>query len=194
MKAIGTSESGAMFSDCMKYRYRLWRCWNPELPRACFIMLNPSTADEIHNDPTIERQQRRVEQWTKNTAALFGSAGAKQFGSIEVVNGCAYRSTNPEALYRVDDPVGEANGDAILTAVESAVDSGGIVVCGWGKHLAKLAIGMYTLHDLLLEQLENVPLTALRLNPDGTPRHPLYLSYDLIPRKWFDGQLEEEAF
>lgn len=192
MKTIGNSQSGAVFSDCMKYRYRLWRCWNPELPRACFILLNPSTADEIHNDPTIERQQRRVEQWTRKSAGLFGEAGAMQFGSIEVVNACAWRSTDPEQLYEIDDPVGPANGDAIHAACETAINNQGIIICGWGSHLAKLSQGMYVLHVLLLEQLEEYRLYALKLNSDGTPQHPLYLPYSLMPRKWVNGQLLEE--
>jgi hypothetical protein len=192
VKRVGTSQSGAVFSDCGKYRYRLWRCWNAELPRVCFILLNPSTADEIQNDPTIERQCRRVEQWTSRTATLFGEASASRFGSIEVVNGCAYRSTDPVALYEIDDPVGDDNGDAIYNACRTAIDSEGIIVCGWGGHLLKLGPHGTTLHDALLESLiDDFPLHALRLNSDGTPQHPLYLPYNLLPRKWIGGELEE---
>jgi hypothetical protein len=195
MRTIGTSESGAIFSDDMKYRYRLWRCWKPELPRACFILLNPSTADEIANDPTVERQIRRVERWKDRNATLFGEAAAtaREFGSLEVVNVCAWRSSDPSALYEVEDPVGDENGEAIHTACESALDTEGIVICGWGTHADKLDAGKYTLHQILLDSLGNMPLCALKLNQDGTPVHPLYLPYDIPPRKWVDGELKEEA-
>lgn len=192
MRTIGTSESGAMFSDDMKYRYRLWRCWAPDLPRACFILLNPSTADEISNDSTVERQLRRVERWAYQNS-LFGTDCSTRFGALEIVNLCAWRSTDPRALYEVDEPVGDDNGDAIHTACETALESDGLVICGWGAHGAKMYSGKYSLQQILLESLGNMPLNALNLNSDGTPQHPLYLSYDLLPRKWIDGELKEEA-
>lgn len=194
MKSIGTSKSGAMFSDDMKYRYRLWRCWDHSLPRACFILLNPSTADEIANDATVERQRRRVERWTRADAILFGEAvaPAREFGSIDVVNACAWRSTDPAALYEVEDPIGDENGEAIHTACESALDTDGIVICGWGTHASKLHTGKYPIHQILLESLGDMPLHALKLNQDGTPVHPLYLPYDLLPKRWVNGELKEE--
>lgn len=203
VKTIGTRDSGAIFSHCMKFRFRLWRIWNSELPRALFILLNPSTADEIHNDPTIERQQRRVSSWSGGgVGCLFEGlpslpqmviARKKGFGSIEVVNACAYRSTDPEALYEIEDPVGEDNGEHIHDACREAVASGGIIICGWGSHLTKLYSGKYPLHDVLLESIEEFPLAAFKLNNDSTPAHPLYLGYDLKPRRWFDGELHEEV-
>jgi hypothetical protein len=192
MRTVGTSESGAIFSDDMKYRYRLWRCWNPDEPRACFILLNPSTADEITNDPTVERQKRRVESWAQG-AGLFGETSLPIFGAIEIVNAFALRSTDPAALYEVEDPIGDGNGDAILCAAKTAIDSLGIVLCGWGSHVPKVVA--YA-HDCLIEMLENerTPLCALKLNQDGTPQHPLYLPYSLMPRKWIGGELKEEVF
>lgn len=64
--------SGAIFSDCERYRYRLWREWEPALPTLAFLLLNPSTADERVNDPTIERCQRRAVTWG--------------YGRLEIVN------------------------------------------------------------------------------------------------------------
>ena len=46
---------GAKFSKCRKYRYTLWRTWNVKKPKVMFLGLNPSTADEINNDPTVTR-------------------------------------------------------------------------------------------------------------------------------------------
>jgi hypothetical protein len=76
---------GATFSPCARYRYRLWRDWDATKPALTFVMLNPSTADEVTNDATIERCQRR---------AIEGG-----FGRLNVVNIFAYRSTDPDVLY-----------------------------------------------------------------------------------------------
>lgn len=195
---LGTTQSGAIFSDDARYRYRLWRCWDVSLPRVLFILLNPSKADEADNDPTIERQYRRVVSWGVRGLIDIDLSTRKfprGFGTIEVVNACAWRSTDPEALYHVEDPIGDENGEHISDACRQAVASGGIIVCGWGSHLIKLSAGQYVLHDLLLESLqeEHFPLSAFKLNSDGTPRHPLYLSYDLKPRRWSGGELREEA-
>ena len=48
-------KSSALFSECRTYRYALWRVWDESLDSILFIGLNPSTADESHNDPTISR-------------------------------------------------------------------------------------------------------------------------------------------
>ena len=46
------SKSGAVFSDCRKYRYALWRIWDGNKSLAMIIGLNQSTADETLNDPS----------------------------------------------------------------------------------------------------------------------------------------------
>ncbi|SAL75871.1 hypothetical protein AWB68_04863 [Caballeronia choica] len=46
-------ERGAQLSDCGSYRYRLWREWDTSRPTLAFLMLNPSTADHLNDDPTI---------------------------------------------------------------------------------------------------------------------------------------------
>ena len=53
------SRSTAIYSDCERYRYALTRVWDDTGKRALFVMLNPSTATEIQNDPTVERCERR---------------------------------------------------------------------------------------------------------------------------------------
>lgn len=185
MITLGNDKSGAIFSDDKRYRYRLWRVWNHELPRCCCIMLNPSTADEIDNDPTIERRVRHVKRWMER--------GYRRFGSVEIVNVFAWRSTVPEALYKVADPIGKDNDASIRAAVETASDGGGLVICGWGGHAARIpgADGWPTRHGEVCEFLEiaSTRLAALRLNADATPAHPLYLGYDLLPRWWRDDGL-----
>lgn len=152
--------SGAKFSDCMRYRYQLWRQWDPVKRVAVFLMLNPSTADEVDNDPTVERCQRRALQ--------MGCGG------LRVVNIFAYRSTDPAALYEQEDPVGPENDAAILDATRDA----GIVICAWGKHGNYMGRGLQVMRMLVAA---GVQPHYLQLNQDGTPKHPLYVGYDVKP-------------
>lgn len=155
-------KTGAVFSDCRHYRYLLWRYWS-EAPKAVFIMLNPSTADEIENDPTVERCERR--------------ARAMGFGGLRVANIFALRSTDPKALYSHPEPIGPANDSSIMIAAENA----GIVVCGWGTHGALNNRG-----NTVAKMLRNAGIIPhyLQLNANGTPKHPLYVGYNVKPQEW----------
>jgi len=151
------TETGAVFSECQRYRYRLWRYWNRAKPTLCFLMLNPSTADDVSNDPTVERCQRR--------------ALAMGFGGLEVVNIFAFRSTRPIVLQSLEDPVGPENDQAILAACASS----GMVICAWGDD-GKLRRRSEAVR-MLLEGAGITPY-ALAVNLSGEPKHPLYVSYD----------------
>ena len=48
--------SDAIISDDKKYRYLLTRIWDNDKRMVNFIGLNPSTADQIDNDPTMRRE------------------------------------------------------------------------------------------------------------------------------------------
>lgn len=108
------TDMGAVFSPCEQYRYKLWRIWDKSIPPMVFVMLNPSTADELQNDPTVERCERR--------------ARSMGFGGLRVANIFAWRDTDPTALYALNDPVGPDNDAAIQESVLGA----GLVVCAWG--------------------------------------------------------------
>jgi hypothetical protein len=153
--------SGAIFSPCGQYRYRLWRTWNAHRPTITFVMLNPSTADDARNDPTVERCQRRAQ--------------AMGYGGLRVANVFALRSTDPAALYAAEDPVGPDNDAAILALAGEAA----LVVCAWGTHGQLRGRG-----QAVLRLLRSAGARAhhLGLNADGTPKHPLYVGYDIAPR------------
>lgn len=162
--------SGAVFSDCMLYRYRLWRIWNPNLPKAVFVLMNPSTADETKDDPTVLRCQWRVSRWPADLPAV---------GGVEVVNVFAWRETDstklPGLIANGTDIIGPDNDNAIREAVQDAA----IVICGWGAPGNLLNRGKSVLrliHDT------GKAAYCLRLNKDGdTPGHPLYISYKERP-------------
>src|SRR5712691_2279726 len=109
-----SKSSGAIFDRTGRYRYSLWRGWSSDHPRVAFVMLNPASADEQKNDPTISR--------------CISFAHAWGFGSIEVVNLFAYRTSYPIELLSVDDPVGEEN-DYFLV---QALGRSSRIVAAWG--------------------------------------------------------------
>lgn len=155
--------SGAVFSPCGLYRYRLWRTWDATNPPLTFVMLNPSTAGAVANDPTVERCQRRAE--------MMG------FGGVRVANIFALRSTDPGALYTMSDPIGPGNDAAILALARE----GGMVICAWGTHGTLAGRGAAVMAMLCAAGIRP---HHLGVNADGTPKHPLYRSYKTTPQPY----------
>lgn len=159
----GDAASTAIYSPCERYRYSLTRVWDASGSKANFLMLNPSTATEVQNDPTVERCERR--------------ARALGHGSFCVTNIFAWRDTDPRAMRRAADPVGAENDAAILAAAAWADQ----VVCAWGTHGAHLDRGRHV--EALLRDA-NHRLYHLGLSKDGHPKHPLYIAYAHQPDDW----------
>ncbi|MDR9427799.1 MAG: DUF1643 domain-containing protein [Salibaculum sp.] len=159
----GDAPSTAVYSECARYRYALTRVWDPAGEKALFVMLNPSTATEVQNDPTVERCERR--------ARTLG------FGGFRVTNIFAWRDTDPRKMRAATDPVGPEN--------DAAIHEGALwadrVICAWGSHGAHLDRGRQV--AALLRATE-APLFHLGLTKHGHPRHPLYIAYSQAPEPW----------
>lgn len=163
----GDAPSVAVYSDDERYRYLLTRTWDPAGARALFVMLNPSTATEVQNDPTVERCERR--------ARTLG------FGAFRVTNIFAWRATDPKDMRAQPDPVGPENDRAILDSVDWAAGPGAKIVCAWGAHGAHLDRGRHV--EALLRGTGRA-LYHLGLTKAGAPKHPLYIGYDRQPEPW----------
>jgi hypothetical protein len=148
-------DSTARFSADRVYRYALWRIWNRKKPYVMFIGLNPSTADETKNDPTVTRCVGYAKRWG--------------YGALCMMNAFAFRSTDPKKLPEVADPVGEAN-DAWIWSLARHADK--VVAC-WGAHGAYRSRG-----NLILEILDCYDVYCFGKTKDGMPKHPLYLRAD----------------
>ena len=159
----GDAPSVAVYSDCERYRYSLTRVWDPAGDKALFVMLNPSTATEVQNDPTVERCERR--------ARTLG------FGAFRVTNIFAWRDTDPRLMRAAADPVGPENDAAILEGAAWADR----IIAAWGTHGAHLARGPEVVR--LLRQT-GMPLFTLGLTKEGHPKHPLYIGYAKQPEPW----------
>lgn len=156
-------QSQAVYSYCEAYRYSLQRVWDAGLGRVTFVMLNPSTATEVQNDPTVERCERR--------------ARAMGFGAFTVVNIFAFRATDPADMRRAADPIGPENDTAIHQAAMWADQ----IICAWGTHGAHLGRGPQVAANL---RAAGVTLFHLGLSMHGAPKHPLYISYGVQPMFW----------
>ncbi|MFG0274726.1 MAG: DUF1643 domain-containing protein, partial [Phycisphaerales bacterium] len=99
--------SSARFDASRRYRYSLRRRWGAGAP-CCFVMLNPSAADESYDDPTIRR--------------CLGFARSWGYPALEVVNLFAWRTHEPRRLLETADPVGPGNDDAVRRAGARAGD------------------------------------------------------------------------
>jgi hypothetical protein len=153
----------ALFSDDGLYRYRLTRTLGKGEGTILFIMLNPSTANDDINDPTVERCERRARD--------LG------YAKLIVVNLFALKSTDPKNLRKHEDPIGGCNDEIILLEAMRA----DLVVCAWGTYGDLYGRGI-KVRDVLIDA--GVKLHCLVVNKNGTPKHPLYVRRDLNPILW----------
>jgi len=154
MKSIDlTAPKGAIFSDDRKYRYALWRVWNPNKPLLQTVGLNPSVAGEIKDDPTITRLMSRAYQ--------------TGYGGLLMSNLYAFISTNPDRLLSNGNTVGEFT-DYYLKEMIRMSDK---QLVGWGS--------FKPVKERAVEVLKMIPEPyCLGVNSDGQPKHPLYVSYE----------------
>lgn len=155
---IGDSISGALFSDeNRRFRYALWRIWEKSKDALLFIGLNPSTANDIHDDPTIIRLVNFAKSWG--------------YGGIYAGNLFSIVSANPEILFfqACTEQLEGPNNMAIRKMRELT----SIVLVGWGewgKNAGKRP-------DAVLALLGE-PVFCLKVNQSGESCHPLYLPKD----------------
>lgn len=160
-----------IFSPCRKYRYTLWRDfttvfqfdgdYNMKDGFVQFIGLNPSTADETQDDPTIRR--------------CIGFAKSWGFSGMCMTNLFAFRATDPIIMKAEKMPDGIDNQHWLIEVAEQA----SLIVVAWGRH------GLHNDQGELVYNLlcDNgfCKIRCLGTNADGTPKHPLYLSKCLKP-------------
>lgn len=160
---FGEPAKSAEFSADRRYRYVLRRIWAPDLSACVFIGLNPSTADETQDDPTIRR--------------CIGFARRWGHGRLVMLNLYAWRSTDPRGLWAPGvEPIGRDNDRHILDECRRAA----IVVGAWGRNA-----GGDRINDMCIKLGEaRVRIHCLDETRAGQPRHPLYLHGDLKPRVW----------
>lgn len=145
-------------------RYRLWlsREWDAALPKAMFIMLNPSTADCLVDDPTIRKCMGFARRWG--------------LGGVVVVNLFDLRTPKPSVLLKAVDPCSLFADLNIREHLTRAHKDRWTVVCAWGNH------GWYK--DRCVEVCEMISVSGVipyalgDMTKEHSPPHPLYISYE----------------
>jgi hypothetical protein len=164
--SLGLDDRSAVLSPCRRYRYALYRRWAVG-PQALWVMLNPSTADESLDDPTIRR--------------CIGFSKAWGYGGLAVGNLFALRATDPQSLYRDPDPVGPQNDVRLYNLIRES----DLVIAAWGNH------GAYQGRGIIVRTFCQ-GWQVLGLTKEGQPRHPLYLAAATRPIRWLEPATAEE--
>jgi hypothetical protein len=121
-----------------------------------FIGLNPSTADETTDDPTLIRCINFAKSWG--------------YGGVYTANLFAYRATLPKDLLKRKRVVGKDNNYWLRTLANHSE----LVIAAWGND------GKYLNRAQEVKKLIQ-PLHYLKMNKSGEPAHPLYLKANLKP-------------
>lgn len=152
-------KSDAIFSKDRLHRYVLIRMWDLKKPSLMIISLNPSTADEKINDPTIQR--------------CIGFAKKWGFGKLFVTNLFSFRATFPKDLFNSKNPVGVEN-DYWIKKLSKKVNK---IVLAYGNN------GKFKKrHEKILKMIDNP--YCIKKSKTGFPMHPLYLKYTKKPIKY----------
>jgi hypothetical protein len=152
---------GAVFSRCRRYRYSLHRTWDAGDDRYVnFIGLNPSTADEDLDDPTIKKCMKFALSWG--------------YGGIVMTNIFAWRDTSPAEMKKAVEPIGEVNDRCLISIARDA----SLVIAAWSQH------GSFKNRSQDVRKLlNNFPLHILKMGA-SEPWHPLYLKDSTQPIIW----------
>lgn len=149
-------------SEDRLYRYLLVRRWITGDNLVAFVGLNPSTADETEDDPTIRRCVRFAKDW--------GYAG------LVMVNLFAWRATDPMDMRGVKDAIGTKNNEYLLLAQRECHK----MVAAWGGNGDWLGRDKEVVS--LLRNLDCLDWTKM-----GAPKHPLYIPADMSLKPYARG-------
>jgi hypothetical protein len=150
---VSRVEREAVLSDDGRYRYVLGRRWATGAT-ALWIMLNPSIADAVVDDPTVKRVVRFSQR--------------EGFGAARIANLFAYRTPYPTDLLTVEDPVGGDNDERLQEEIAATH----LIVAAWGDSpVLRRPLGRLRL-DQVRQLSADRKVRCLGLTQGGHPRHP----------------------
>jgi hypothetical protein len=153
------------FNEPGMRRYRLTQRWAFG-PFLCWVMMNPSVANDERDDPTTIKCRQFSMRWG--------------YGGMILVNVASHVATDPRDLLKVEDPIGQDNPSYLVTAACHCER----VVFAYGQPPGeKLKEAGLKAAEYILKGT-NRKGYILRLSKDGIPEHPLYLPFNLELQPW----------
>lgn len=153
------------------HRYVLRREWLGDGGVVNFVMLNPSTADDVFDDPTIRRCVGFAKRWG--------------FSGLVVTNLFAYRATNPAdlmALLKTSGGWRMAVGEDNAAHIDREAKAAKAIVCAWGDNCDALPEYACNRNQDVVRMLHIYDLHCIRLTVKGNPAHPVRERYTDAPQ------------
>ena len=156
----------AILDPSRTYRYVIKRQWGKNNENFInFVLLNPSTADETNDDPTI-----------KACIKIGQNLG---YDGLWITNLFAFRATKPVDLKKSSNPIGILNNKYL----EDYAKKSKMVLLAWGNHGNFLGRNKEVIKILF----ENIP-HCLEITKLGNPKHPLYIKRTAKPFKYYENE------
>ncbi len=162
---VSAVKKSAIISDCDQYRYLLLRHWDARLCALPVCMLNPSTADDQKDDPTI----RELIYFSR----LWG------YGGLYIVNLFAFRAPHPIDMQGAPDPVGPKNNRYLREALDYARELDTPMLAAWGDG------GTFNARETWMcsnAAHHSVDLVCFGITRGDHPKHPMSRGKNRIAR------------
>lgn len=177
---------------CSRFRHTLVRRWAPG-PLVAWLLTNPSTADDLRDDPTSWRVIEFTHAWGYPGAVVVNFAPFRSSKPVDLWPWLDWESNGPD--YHARDMWG-----ANLGTVEEASRGAALRMVAFGAELVRRQPVML---DMVLEAFGQPSdigaddrLHCLATNDEGSPRHPLArgkwrVPDGALPQPWlgFEGGL-----
>ena len=150
-----TIKSEAIFSNDRKHRTLWRRIWNPKLPIACVVMINPCLSDSLITDTTTELVIRNI-------------AKLEEYGGVSIVN--LFSILTNKLVFRSMENLNDYSND---TYIKQAAEEASVVILAWGK-VSDTNAKIYHRAEQVIKLLED-QREKLRVISDGKRMgiHPL---------------------
>lgn len=162
----------ASFDRDRRYRWTLGRRWQPGQRTVLWIMLNPSTADGLTDDPTVRRVMQFSRRWC--------------YDRLVVVNLYPIRTSDPREARRWADWPSRQDWyarDALMLNQEIIVKeacAASDIVAAWGA-----SAWCWDWSEVVIEEIQYLvptpPIHCLGLTANGRPKHPLARGQHRVP-------------
>lgn len=160
-------DGSAYMSADRAFRWSLKRWWEDGEGLICWVMLNPSVADETRDDPTLRRVIHFSRAWG--------------YQALEIVNLYPLVTPYPEKLRGwIDDDLGsKEDRHANASVVRRAMKEAGKVMAAWGAHPWAYEWSEYVIFDSW--DGPTPALYCLDETAQGFPKHPLARGRHRVP-------------